>query len=228
MEIERLPFGQSPSDKLRAAHYKWVNMPSGLTPELASKFRLGLHGGKTIRDMTTAGGRDYICSDARFPRSGHPWQAHHPEGGMEMAPVRPLHENVSARQRRDPCRGCREGPRGPARRERISTILNTIMRPPTYNLLRQRDPSINLLIEETKPLRASGGAGSRGGWSHTREYKREESRRAAPARNIDAPRATFDRDNRRPIRSSERNGSGFITNWMKPMRTPLKNTATAP
>ena len=40
MEIELLPFGRSLSDKLRAAHYKWLGMPSGLTPELAS--RLGL------------------------------------------------------------------------------------------------------------------------------------------------------------------------------------------
>ena len=66
MEMERLPLGQSYSDKQRAAHYKWVNMPSGLTPELASKFMLGLHGGKTIRDMTDAKKEHYICSMERF------------------------------------------------------------------------------------------------------------------------------------------------------------------
>ena len=66
MEIERLPFGQSPSDKLRAAHYRWVNMPTGLTPELSSKFMLNLHGGKTIRDMTDAKSEHDICSSDRF------------------------------------------------------------------------------------------------------------------------------------------------------------------
>ena len=66
MEMERLPLGESYSDKQRAAYYKWVNMPSGLTPELASKFMLNLHGGKTIRDMTTSGGDSYICSMERF------------------------------------------------------------------------------------------------------------------------------------------------------------------
>jgi hypothetical protein len=62
MKIERLPFGQSLSDKLRAAHYKWLGMPSGLTPDLAGKFMLGLHGGKTIKDMTDAQSEHYICS----------------------------------------------------------------------------------------------------------------------------------------------------------------------
>jgi hypothetical protein len=65
MEIERLPFGQSLSDKQRAAHYKWLNMPSGLTPELASQFMLKLHGGKTIRDMTGYGVH-HLCSAERF------------------------------------------------------------------------------------------------------------------------------------------------------------------
>jgi hypothetical protein len=60
MEIERLPLGESLSDKLRAAHYKWVGMPPGLTPELASKFMLGLHGGRTVKDMTD-NGEHYIC-----------------------------------------------------------------------------------------------------------------------------------------------------------------------
>jgi hypothetical protein len=68
MEMERLPIGQSLSDKQRAAHYKWVNMPPGLSPELASKFKLGLHGGNTIRDMTSADTDNYICSTDRFKK----------------------------------------------------------------------------------------------------------------------------------------------------------------
>jgi hypothetical protein len=46
MEIERLPFGQFHADKMRAAHYRWVDMPPGLSPESASKFMLMLRGGK--------------------------------------------------------------------------------------------------------------------------------------------------------------------------------------
>jgi hypothetical protein len=38
MEIEHLPFGQSLSDKQRAAHYKWVNTPPGIPPETATEF----------------------------------------------------------------------------------------------------------------------------------------------------------------------------------------------
>lgn len=67
MEIERLPFGQSLSDKQRAAHYKWLGMPSGLTPELASRFMLCLHGGKTVRDMTGYG-EHHLCSAERFKK----------------------------------------------------------------------------------------------------------------------------------------------------------------
>ncbi|SHK61491.1 hypothetical protein [Bradyrhizobium lablabi] len=65
MENERLSYGQSRAEKMRAAHYKWVGMPPGLTPELASKFMLGLYGGKTITNMTSAG-EHYICSFDRF------------------------------------------------------------------------------------------------------------------------------------------------------------------
>jgi hypothetical protein len=65
MEIERIPFGQSPFDKLPAAHYRWVNIPTGLTPELAGKPMLGLHGGKTVKDMTS-NGEHHICSFDRF------------------------------------------------------------------------------------------------------------------------------------------------------------------
>ncbi len=67
MEIEWLPLGQSRSDKLRAAHYQWVGMPPGLTPELASKFMLGFHGGKTISDMIGQGD-SYICSLVRLKK----------------------------------------------------------------------------------------------------------------------------------------------------------------
>lgn len=67
MESELLPLGQSLSDKLRAAHYKWVDMPPGLTPELASKFMFGLHAGKTVKDMTDVG-EHYICSFSRFKK----------------------------------------------------------------------------------------------------------------------------------------------------------------
>jgi hypothetical protein len=67
MEIERLPRGQSFGDKHRAAWAQWAGMPPGLTPELASKFMLNLHGGMTIRDMTF-NGEHYICSLARFEK----------------------------------------------------------------------------------------------------------------------------------------------------------------
>jgi hypothetical protein len=67
METERLPRGQSFGEKHRAAWAKWVGMPPGLTPELASRFMLNLHGGMTIRDMTF-NGEHYICSLARFEK----------------------------------------------------------------------------------------------------------------------------------------------------------------
>jgi hypothetical protein len=38
MEIELLPFGQSLAEKIRAAHYKWLNMPPGIPPDLAIEF----------------------------------------------------------------------------------------------------------------------------------------------------------------------------------------------
>jgi hypothetical protein len=67
MEIERLPIEQSRAEKMRTAHYKWVGMPPGLTPELASRFMLGLYNGKTITNMTSAG-EHYICSSDRFKK----------------------------------------------------------------------------------------------------------------------------------------------------------------
>ena len=64
MEIERVPFGQSHAEKIRVAHYKWLNMPAGLTPELSSKFMLGFHGGKTVRDR--------MSNVFEFPLPGRP------------------------------------------------------------------------------------------------------------------------------------------------------------
>jgi hypothetical protein len=64
MEIERQP-AKSYGDKHRTACAQWIGIPSGLTPELASKVMLGLHGGKTIRDLT-CNGDDHICSMERF------------------------------------------------------------------------------------------------------------------------------------------------------------------
>src|ERR1700716_4096043 len=79
MEVEWVPLGQSLADKIRAAHYKWLGMPPGLTPELASKFMLGLHSGKTVKDMTDAGSAHYVCSTDRFKKHC----AMHPEWGVE-------------------------------------------------------------------------------------------------------------------------------------------------
>jgi hypothetical protein len=70
MEIERLPQGQSFGDRHRAACSQWIGMPPGLTPELASKFMLGFHDGKTIRDRRshTNGHWDRpTCAQARVP-----------------------------------------------------------------------------------------------------------------------------------------------------------------
>jgi hypothetical protein len=66
-KIERLPLGQSQADKCRSRWARWVGTPPGLPPELASKFMLGLHGGKTIKDMTHYGD-DHICSHDRFQK----------------------------------------------------------------------------------------------------------------------------------------------------------------
>jgi hypothetical protein len=55
MEIERLPFGQSHADKIRAAHYKWVGMPPGIPPQMADEFMEKLSAGSTIRKLTGGG-----------------------------------------------------------------------------------------------------------------------------------------------------------------------------
>jgi hypothetical protein len=53
MEIERLPFGLSHADKCRAGHFKWLNAPPGMSPELANNFMAGLKAGKTLRVLTS-------------------------------------------------------------------------------------------------------------------------------------------------------------------------------
>jgi hypothetical protein len=46
MEIELLLFGQSLSDKLRAAHYRWVGMPSaGVRRAECSPRHIGVNAG---------------------------------------------------------------------------------------------------------------------------------------------------------------------------------------
>jgi hypothetical protein len=57
MEIKRLPFGQSHADKIRAAHYKWVNMPPGIPPDMAIDFMERLKAGSTIGKLTGGGKR---------------------------------------------------------------------------------------------------------------------------------------------------------------------------
>jgi hypothetical protein len=79
MEIERLPRGKSFGEKHRAAWAQWVGTPSGLTPELASKFMLNLHVGKTTRDMTS-NREHHICSFARFEKHCQL----NPEWGVEV------------------------------------------------------------------------------------------------------------------------------------------------
>jgi hypothetical protein len=61
----RAPRSYSSGEKHREAWAKWVGLPSGLLPELASKFMLELHGGRTIRDMTGYG-EHHLCSAERF------------------------------------------------------------------------------------------------------------------------------------------------------------------
>ena len=55
MESKRLPFGQSHADKIRAAHYKWVNMPPGIPPDMAIDFMERLKAGSTIGKLTGGG-----------------------------------------------------------------------------------------------------------------------------------------------------------------------------
>lgn len=55
MESKRLPFGQSHADKIRAAHYRWVNMPPGIPPDMAVDFMEKLKDGSTIGKLTGGG-----------------------------------------------------------------------------------------------------------------------------------------------------------------------------
>jgi hypothetical protein len=55
METERLPLGKSLADKHRAAHYKWVNMPPGIPPDMAVEFMEKLKAGSTIRKLIGGG-----------------------------------------------------------------------------------------------------------------------------------------------------------------------------
>lgn len=55
MEMERLPFGQSPDDKHRAAELKWRGMPPGLPPDRAVEFMARLKAGSTVRKLPGGG-----------------------------------------------------------------------------------------------------------------------------------------------------------------------------
>lgn len=70
MAIERLPLGQSHADKIRAAHYKWVNMPPGIPPQMAIEFLARLKAGSTIPKLTGAGKRSgpHMVSRDRFKK----------------------------------------------------------------------------------------------------------------------------------------------------------------
>src|SRR4051794_16716101 len=69
MEIKRLPFGQSHADKIRAAYYRWVNMPPGIPSDMAVEFMERLKAGSTIRKLT-GGGKlgPPMVSDDRFKK----------------------------------------------------------------------------------------------------------------------------------------------------------------
>jgi hypothetical protein len=69
MEIERLSFGQSHADKIRAAHYKWANTPPGIPPDMAIEFMARLKAGGTVRKLT-GGGKlgTHMVSHDRFKR----------------------------------------------------------------------------------------------------------------------------------------------------------------
>ena len=70
MEMQRLPFGQSHADKIRAAHYRWVNMPPGIPPNMVDDFMAKLKAGSTIPKLTGGGKRSgpHIVSLGRFKK----------------------------------------------------------------------------------------------------------------------------------------------------------------
>jgi hypothetical protein len=55
MEMERLPLGQSLSDRQRASALRWRGMPPGIPPEMANEFVAKLKAGSTIRKLTGGG-----------------------------------------------------------------------------------------------------------------------------------------------------------------------------
>lgn len=55
MESTRLASGQSHADKIRAAHYRWVNMPPGIPPDMAVDFMDKLKAGSTVGKLTGGG-----------------------------------------------------------------------------------------------------------------------------------------------------------------------------
>lgn len=184
-------------DKHREAWARWFGKPPGLSPELASKFMLGIHGGKTVKEMTDAKSSSYICSFNRFrthcalnpdwfndeakrlnkesterKKNARNWNRAktHCARGHDLA----IHGKLTIQKagwkwrRCTLCTAAYHKGSGVIRAEavdkvkealksgvRINVILRTIMRPPVYNLLRQRDASINKLIEATKPLRTA-------------------------------------------------------------------------
>src|SRR5438270_13672706 len=68
MEIERVAFGLSHADKIRAAELRWRGVPPGIPPEMAETFMAKIKAGKTVRELT-AGGKKYgpaMVSRERF------------------------------------------------------------------------------------------------------------------------------------------------------------------
>jgi len=55
MEIERLAFGLSHADKMRAAELRWRGMPPGIPPAMAVEFMAKLKAGSTVRKLTGGG-----------------------------------------------------------------------------------------------------------------------------------------------------------------------------
>jgi hypothetical protein len=92
MEIERLPFGQSPSDKRRAAELKWRGKPPGIPPEMAVEFMEKLQAGSTIRKLTL-GLKEHgpaIVSYERFKRHCEL----HPEWAVEAWRISKVNGNA--------------------------------------------------------------------------------------------------------------------------------------
>jgi hypothetical protein len=52
MEMERLPLGQSLSDRQRASALRWRGMPPGIPPEMAIEFMAKRRAESTVRKLT--------------------------------------------------------------------------------------------------------------------------------------------------------------------------------